>query len=367
MNRKKELHKIELIPLTGVHVGTGNEINPFQYMIRPNVNGKPAMYRFSIENLLHNLEKGKRGELLNLIEDNDLIALRKFFERNLDTRSILYSIPVTKSTEQQYREKINSIKNQLIISEMYRSNGEYFLPVIPGSSIKGAIRTALLDSQTKIIKNKLINYKNSDFLRKHKFRFEKEVLGYKDIRDDPLRTLIIRDCTIQGKSSQLISEVSLYRKRRDGDYDFPGLKMVVELIRGSFLGGDAKGVTELLIDRDLSELKHHKIRISVENIIKTCNSFYTNLFELEWERFYLRADGLPEVRNSINSLARYIRKIDGNPGEFLIRLGRYSQVEGVTVTEFRHPLNKRGYGRTRTLATTDSGFFPLGWIIVRFL
>jgi CRISPR-associated protein Csm5 len=367
MNLKKEIHRIELIPLTGVHIGTGNELSPFQYVIRTNNSGEPIMHRFSIENLISNLEKIKREELLTLIESNNLIALRKFFDANLDSKSILYSIPVTKTVEKRYRVKINSIENQLIISEMYRCIGEYFPPAIPGSSFKGAIRTALLDDRAKTIKDKLFNYKSSVFARKNKTRFEKEVFGYEDAKKDPLRTLIIRDCTIQGKSSQLVSEVCLFRKRRDGDYDFPGLKMVVELIRGIFLGGDSHGDTEILIDRNLSELTHREVKITIEGIIKSCNAFYKDLFELEWERFYLRADSSPEIRNSINAIAHHIRKIDGKSGEFLIRLGRYSQVEGVTVSEFRHPSSKRGYGKTRTLALTDSGLFPLGWVVVRFL
>ena len=81
-------------------------------------------------------------------------------------------------------------------------------------------------------------------------------------------------------------------------------------------------------------------------------------WENEYKTFY-KTDY--EGKTKADELDNLIREIAPEKNEFLVRLGRFSQVECVTVNEYRRPWNRKGWGKNRTVFNMEGKLVPLGW------
>lgn len=73
-------------------------------------------------------------------------------------------------------------------------------PVIPGSSLKGSIRTAILNAA-------LDETYMRDKLPRDDRRLQQELLDYKDAKQDPFHAVQIGDCKFLAKGTQLVGLV----------------------------------------------------------------------------------------------------------------------------------------------------------------
>lgn len=154
---------LKIETLTPVHIGTGDDYYPTDYVIK---NGK--LYFLDRSKFTHHVkEEGKWEDFCNVSQKSGkeaIFEIRKFisgiFDGNPKLADIcsLYSVDVSQGTSNIYNENIQSTnsQNQLEIQRMYRS-GIDLKPVIPGSSVKGAFMTALS------------NYIKEDVSRNHDF------------------------------------------------------------------------------------------------------------------------------------------------------------------------------------------------------
>ncbi|MFW5804631.1 MAG: type III-A CRISPR-associated RAMP protein Csm5, partial [bacterium] len=270
-----------------------------------------------------------------------------------------YSCPVSKSIVKSYKNLLNNPKNQLLIYEMYRKKST-FSPVIPASSLKGAIRTALLNRE---IKNGNVN-KNYKMIKKSQIRREEKQLqqdlfDYTNPKNDPFKFLRLTDCLIKGKKNQLIADGVIYKKVKTGGYENLSIKMLFEVINGMNTGGDSYGGCELITKKNNNISEYV---IDMEKIIQSCNDFFKNNFDNEYNKFYLSSDN-DVLKKTIDYLKEEIDNI--KPNSFLVRVGRFSQIENVTLDEpYRAPWNQKGYGNSRTHITSEGIQTPLGWIKV---
>lgn len=166
--------KAKLEFLTPVHVGSGETIEPHEYFIKDGYLHKLNMNRFLAE-----LPQDKKEEFVDFIDRVELTKLRMFPKDNATDLSIDGKIKVSQSVQREYNNKVKEIKNRLEIN-LFPVNGISKTPYLPGSSLKGAFRTAIINCFTqKLPQNRIRITENVNW-------FEANLLEYdNDIRRDP--------------------------------------------------------------------------------------------------------------------------------------------------------------------------------------
>ena len=153
--------KLTISTLTPVHIGTGEDYEPGNYII-----DKGYLYAFDPSVLAGKLTELQAQQLLSIVEkepinEQALIHLQQFFKQNsaLAKDIASYKVPVSKELEQFYEKRLGHVvqhernnrnrRHKKVVNklEIERScqnhhNHQYY---IPGSSLKGAIRTAIID------------------------------------------------------------------------------------------------------------------------------------------------------------------------------------------------------------------------------
>jgi CRISPR-associated protein Csm5 len=139
MAEYKQVFKVLYRIVTPVHIGTGEDISPLEYVIKNGV-----LYRIESDDLISKLNEEQLKRFYSYIENNKFVELRNVIVENFDEKFARYKVGVTNSIAEKYEKSINDAKNQLLVSPFIRSVLD-FKPYLPGSSIKGAIRTAIIN------------------------------------------------------------------------------------------------------------------------------------------------------------------------------------------------------------------------------
>ena len=328
--------------LSPVHIGSGSQIDPLNYIIR----GK-SLYALSFEKFVTSMNEADRTRFEALIDLGDLGEIRKFVLKNINTeKDSLYSVEVSPQVTSLYKSKIGDIQNQLLISPFIRTEGGV-KALVPGTSIKGAIRTAVISELAK--HSKLPNPKGF----KEEYEFESKVLGYKDEKKDPFRGLKIRDNTLESGST-IIREVRNVSKKSGGVLGSNNIQIICEVCHSFITGKPIYLETEISFDELLFSTRFLSKPITKEQVIRSCTEFYRSKMEDEHRKFY--KDSVAE---------KYSMQLLDTPLEtnsFFLRVGRFSGVESVTLDKYRNPRspgNKTVWGTTRNLV---EGKYPMGWV-----
>ncbi|HDR15225.1 MAG TPA: S1 RNA-binding domain-containing protein [Desulfobacteraceae bacterium] len=334
-------YQIKLNLLTALHIGTGIELSPLEYVIRDNV-----LHAFSTSRVVNSLDSETRQIFLKAIDQNEWLTIRAIINEHATAYHDLYSIPVTEAVAKQYGLRKNDTDNQLLVKKIYRDPSSS-TPVIPGSSIKGAMRTALVSELGLSLGNK-------DGLGDPR-RHEQVVLGFNNAKVDPFRGLRIEDCAVLGKSTQKVDDFIHFKPQASQGNHFTSIQLFCEYLRGELDGGDSHGTFAMGINLDWA--KKGQLTYSLRDLFTACNRFYVPHFQAESERFY-SSTGDSTLQGNINRLLERINKLNEN--ECLVRIGRFSHAENVTVDRFRDPKARKGWGKSRTLSESK---LPLGWTI----
>ena len=341
------IKKIHCEILSPIHIGSGKEINPLEYIIRDG-----WLYKISLEKFVFDMDAAGRAEFEAVIEMGDLIKLRKFMADHINIeRDTVYAVEVSSAIERIYGEKFGDIRNRLLTKPFLRTQNET-TPLIPGSSFKGAVRTAIISEFAKEKKPpKPKNFRDERM-------FESAVMGYDDAKNDPFRALKIRDFLLQGESTQ-IRTVENVSRGKEGVLRFTGVQMTCEATRSILTDTPVKFEIEFLFDGLLFKKGFVKEKITPERIVAACNAFYRPKMEMEHEKFY---------RNSEAEFpSKQLLEVPVEENSFLIRLGRFSGVESVTLDEYRNPRppGKRSvWGHSRNII---EGRYPMGWVKATFV
>ena len=390
-----------LTPLTGVHIGTGEELTPLDYKIASKVGNldlkKPTYWKFSNDRILQRLLGDKNEQAVSAFErasvDGNMKELQKFFQENCtNTKDTDYPCEVTHGFLKTYKANLGKDphQNAAKVLQMYRTEGTP-RPVIPGSSLKGSIRTALLNRYLADLSDNDYDFMQKDFdqeqkksprernFNRYEERIQQKLFDYSDAKNDPLRAVSFSDCGFKATGTQLVGGLNLvsYNKHTE-NLEPVGAQIQAEVLRGELLGGKAISELCISINEKLQKAPFPLKKdgqpkciktITFEDIQKSCNYFFLNEFHGEYEKFYKQVnDGTEEL---ILRLKNMLEKAVNTRGNFIIRVGRWSQVEFVTLEEsFRKPETRivkgkpLGYGGTRTLFDYDGKYVPMGWCIL---
>ncbi|AEF84818.1 hypothetical protein TREPR_1097 [Treponema primitia ZAS-2] len=375
----KKTYSLVVTPLTGVHIGTGEKLNPLDYKLVKSSSGaanakvvKDMYWKFSSDHILRRLIAG--GANLTDFErasvDGNMGELRHFFHENCTVEDIDYLCDITEEFKRQYSRNLQNDpgENAAEVHQMYHPGGSK-KPVIPGSSIKGSIRTGILNFRLASLED---NEYNALPHEKKDAALQKKLLRYSDEKSDPFRCISLEDCAFQAKDTQLVGVLKNIRYNRhhqtlDG---LEKLQIQAEVIRGKFLGGVYSAETAISIDADLQDVQFPESAqrrgspanitpISMQDLMEACNYFYLREFKKEYEHFYSESI---EGTDLIVKLKQDLEEAVQGKNQFIIRVGRWSQVEFVTFEEeFRIPYNTKGSGGTRTVFDYNGQYVPMGW------
>jgi CRISPR-associated protein Csm5 len=349
-------YNIEFIPLVPIHIGTGRDVGLLEYtVIREKEKNGYCYVRFSTDRAISQMEDEQKKLFLQNIEGGDLKKLIGVLSCVVKPEAVLYRLRTSESFCGEYFAKKEKIETQLIVQDMYR-HPVTFVPMIPGSSLKGCLRTAI------------VNWKSKDkkLWPPPDKSFENDVLKYRDAKSDPFRAVRISDCMITGENVELVAQVFNFKA------DFMSMHIFQEQLQGVLSGGNCIGQCEFTIDDNLlaiqnpigygkNEWKPLSVKINVQEIITACNSFYKKNLENEYNRFYRSCNYQP-LKETADGLNRCVATIKAEDMECLVRIGRHSHIENVTDANYRKPKVSK-YGSTRFISEKR---YPMGWAKLKF-
>lgn len=133
-------YKMSVFPVTYVHIGDGEQLDPTQYVLYGN-----KLYMLNANHFIGQLLKSDPSGLHRALEDSRQSIGKYWYEKfNPELRDTWYQChPVDPLYQERYLEKLNDSSAQQLINS-FITNSLSGDPFIPGSSIKGSLRTAIL-------------------------------------------------------------------------------------------------------------------------------------------------------------------------------------------------------------------------------
>lgn len=301
---------------------------------------------------------------------DDLIPRRKMVEFARSKNLVSARIQVDGSAEKFLADAIEN-NNQGEVHLLPRNADIY----LPGSSLKGAVRTAFIERAAKSAKYQqpLLGLTRED--SRTSSRFEAAVLNYTrvgkedveywdattqptaNLYRDPFRQLAFTDLIPDRADCSYVARIQLVSLKRA--HNASGINIFREVTRSRVNGDELSFKGELrwyhCVGRTraksdgLTSLPPSDLDLGPADWLSIVSQHYRRRLEAElnkWRHFVPRAEDILSL-------------VDKAPkSHALVRLGRHSQFECTTIEEpYRNPPNK-GYGNTRTMV---NGQLPLGW------
>jgi hypothetical protein len=404
---KQTTHHFAGYALTPVHVGDGTTMTPDGYRLRP---GPPAVLeRFDPPAVIAAMPPSLRTEYIKALSQGGLKQAQTILGKAADG-----AIRDRLSISQNSREEIEQVMGNPLrggrISPFVRCGG---MPIVPGSSVKGTLRTAWLAAKAPSILRDEVQAlsgtiermepgktgRQSDKLQRTVFDCEQS-----HTEQDPLRDISVSDAPLEPDST-VIDRVHVANCTKEGPIAVgPEGRMQIHVERlASIADGDAFPLKPFKIaiaafdDASLAErLDRAGVRAKggtnvaravpthsprLDELRRATNAFHTALWFYERHRFYqgtgtdrlmdelLSAFGFPLHREGLESALE-------SAGIWLLKVGRYSHFESKSV-EFEgnrygskaarrgRPAEFMSQGGSRTVARDAVGrFLPFGWVLL---
>ncbi|HWO41202.1 MAG TPA: RAMP superfamily CRISPR-associated protein, partial [Candidatus Eisenbacteria bacterium] len=207
-------YRIFFTPLSPVHIGTGDSYEPTNYVIEDG-----GLYEFDTGTAMGILSQQERAELSRITAGQPssrmVQAIQRFF---YDRRSRLLSVAVNRvlvsnGVAALYRDRIGQVaqreaRGREILNALEVARTAYNpisrQPTLMGSSLKGAIRTALLDQ----LNNGRTTPETNGL---HPFQGKRDLFRYSqprlELERDPMRLVHISDASWRGDPESPAAEV----------------------------------------------------------------------------------------------------------------------------------------------------------------
>ena len=359
--------KFRLHIISPVHIGCDDVYEPTNFVIDEK---KQKLIEFDPLDFIKSLSAEDRqkftaicmqGNISSIVSIYKFIADRQVTGREVEIATGLLShYKRVKELSTYDEKKIRQELNQFTISRT-AYNPHDNKPYIPGSSLKGSLRTAYL---SRLAKDKgVTKYKG-----KAK-ELEKELLGG-EFSSDPFRMVKVSDFLPVGDvKTKVVYAVN--KKKKTSKFEAKGPFQIFETIKE---GAIFEGVINIQHPEQLAGIKKP---IAAEDLLKAINDFYIPAVKEE-------NNVTREINAGSTVDSRINDKFKGKLGQtaFLLRIGRHSGAEAVTIEGNRwikisppgkQPRFSDKGATTIWLAsetsrpTTNNGLIPFGWAVVEVL
>jgi CRISPR-associated protein Csm5 len=353
-------------------LGSGDYFDPTQFVI----DDKMDLKTFSTSDLLETLTPEKLNEFSSLCINMNLLSLFRFFKENFKDTIPNRAVKISKDLYEDYKRVLNSgsRSNQIINQfELKKTsfNEIYQTAYIPGSSLKGSIKTAWMSNAA--VKKSI---RGETDIRD----CERKVLGG-TFSDDPFRFVKIADLLPASDENKLkpsrtmILYATNHSKNPTKDKDRSSLSVAFEVI----LPGDTF-VGKANIEEPFG-LRAAKAALPSEIID------LKSLAESSKEHYLKKLESQEELLKKLGCDFKLKEKIEEKYAEtlfktsFPVRLGHHSGAEFITLDGNRNIRIRRGpkpptfqdtattiwLASTKKNPLTRKNLAPFGWAMVEFI
>ena len=371
-------YKLKLTALTPIHIGTGEDFDPTNFVIDGNY-----LYEFDETAFFKNLDGKGKQVFLQAVDSKAADALfgihrviKNYKQAAIDSATL--KVQVSKGVAKAYENKVGRVVqqeggrrinprkvfNQFQIQRTMRQPNTNH-PYIPGSSLKGAISTAFQE----------MLFKQNPALRERFFETRNPTHRL-------FKNLLVSDV----KATKIYAMVGYALNKERFEEDDQGPKTMLEAIYADEKVQSIFDVNvstrDYLIDPDRPKQTYP---IDIETIRQACNAHYLPLFEQMFEPYTIfKGQKIDDFTNEYFSEAFYNRYKDFKlkDNQFLIRVGRHSQARAVTIDGMRKirvkvsgggPKRKPNRWETLDQETTtwffgrseysNENLLPFGWVL----
>lgn len=408
-------YTLSYTPLSPTHIGTGDSYEPTNYVIDDG-----TLYEFDTGGTVAAFSERDREELLKTVNgqanEQMLKAVQKFF---YDRREALKpwainAIPVLNGVANYYNQRIGQTANRegdgkQVISKLEIDRTAYNpvnrQPVLFGSSIKGAIRTALLSHVnqkrplSKFDAEKFVLERLEPYERKQRLREQNKIFPKLNQRLfefqagkfelDPMRLLQIADAnwndTEQLATAQVV--VSVNRKKElkrdkhgneifgqaEGNENLCKLLESIPAWRYRAFSGDLN-LQNLADIKNSGKTPNPGLIFKIEQIAQYCSKHYLPILKSEMKIMRDRGFLDSEWDKNIQTMLEIMKDKFLHGQAFLLRIGRHSGAESITIEGARNIKIMKGnpeyqpQTKTLWLAANDSkqrtNLLPFGWMLI---
>ncbi len=368
---------ISISTLSPVHIGCDEVYEPSNFVIADGL-----LHDLYPADLAADLSESERKQLGTLAERPEPIgALQRFFRDNATRFAGLarHQVAVAEAIVREYEKSAGKPTQRGASGEatynlfpIARTAYRPFdnVPYLPGSSLKGSIRTAWLNHLNR---GTALTASDKTDRKSAPRRLQEHLLGYSagKFEDDPFRHIGLADAHPEDDGTPPPTRV-LYaiskkkRQPRDGEGGSPELKVFLETI------------PDALPAAFLGELRI-KGKINWNALCDACNAFYKPQLEAELSDAVLGKTIDTEWKSLVSDLlANELGELIAARQGFLLRVGRHSGAESVTLDGVRdiksrvprvegkqtfdyRPNTTEKRFASLTKVGTD-GLLPFGWI-----
>ncbi len=371
--------RFRAIPLTPIHIGAGQTITPENYLVEAD-----TLVRFNPHAVLADMAPGDRDTYVKHLEQDRVDSAQELLRQRCRPEDHgVYRAAIGRGSKRELDELVRNPHRRCEVHPFQR-NPLTGGPVVPGSSLKGAMRTAVVDSLVQEHRDEVasaVTDAKQDRRWRHRNeawqRLERSALGFEEghMECDPLRMFKVADCDLPWEAAR-VDQATLMKKGGDGR-NLSRVQMHFErLVSRADTSEPPTFAVEMELDEreaaypEVARLLGRKLR--AQDVLDACNEFYWNRLIQELDHFFPGENAVRErVLQALGSAPATGVPRRPAEGEVLLRLGRFSHFESLSVDGLREGWNvqKRqpidGMGATRTLCeTADGGKVPFGWLLL---
>ncbi len=373
-------HTLHLTPLSPLHLGTGEDYEPTNYLITDGV-----LYTFDPARAI--LSPDEERELHAAAKSGDLQHIQRYFRHNPKPyiAAATHASSVSKGIAAEYQKnygeivqrenKGKNVHNRFQI-ERTATNPHNHQPYIPGSALKGSLRTALLEQLSA-------DYRGNKPTAKQATHYENELLG--SFATDLLRLLKPADLSAVAPIATHIQYATNHKKRivkgRERGNGPTGRRETIQHGQYRAFHGDIT-----LQHLDLSHKPHLKDAakklpaahsLDLAALARAANTYHLRRFTREAALLSERGLVDPAWLKSTQQLIDQLKPALDAGSHILLRLGKNGGAESKTIDGYAQIKIMAGKGQKPTfeaqtktvwLAADDDkstrSLLPFGWVLI---
>ena len=380
MNIAKK-YKVKLLPLTDIRIGSGKDIEAYEYTVKAGY-----MYRIDMSEVFDKMSDSEKGNFRKILKKNNLFNIRSWIYNNYrEEWGYIYKEKVSSDFEKYYKEKIDDRSqdnSQLSISEFIGYDNKKY---IPGSSIKGALRTAFiysdfLENEKKYqikssykIKNGKRIYNRTEIDKEAKIMESEVLLAEKEDRygnktdkkgeklglepkKDPFKIVKVFDTEeIDSKKFEVAR-----LKIKEGNLTCEVLNGTYNEIKKTKKVNFEKGINFNIVLAEYSlkdnPMMDYKKNLGIKQILNSLNNKMENILDFEIEKERKKDD------YNIKGFYEFLKNIFDsfkNKNITLIRIGGYTGFNDKTI----NLVTTEPIENSRTVF--DANCYPIGWALIK--
>ena len=340
--------------LTPIHVGCGREIDPTEFVLKGEklVQVNPAL-------LIEGLPPAERDRFTGFLDRADLKEMQNFLRHHTDeSRDGISRIDTCRLFRNEYEAKASNPNNQFRVEMMPRNphTGKAYLP---GSGIKGAIRTAVVnylvnDDPSAVGPGGRRALEGVDVKRRGQ-ELEAAALNRKhhETEKDFFRMVHVEDCNLPDDSTR-VDRAASFNPFKPGSEK---IQIWVERLR--CMADTARPPEfEVVVRIDTRAMGNPRVKsglgraLTFDEILDACNRFYWGRMVAEGDRFDARTQDGPSWKAvhgvfprgqmeeggeifAIDPPSPFWHNPDAGRKRMLLRTGRFCHFESLSVEELR--------------------------------